>query len=317
MLPLESVPNASEGRDRSVVEAIGAAYATAGALLLDTHTDVDHHRAVHTLLGPEDDAVLVDALVAGIAEACSRIDLRRHDGIHPRIGAADVVPLVPLVPADLPRACEAARALAARVGEELGLPVFLYGEVGGGRRPAFFRRGGPEVLQARIDAGELAPDAGPARLDPGAGGVLVGARAPLAAFNLLVEPADVEIARSIAVAVRASSGGMKGVQAIGLRLPSSGRVQVSMNVVDLDAAPLHEVVARVRDLASSLGARAVAGELVGLLLARVVREAAVAEGVDDCDARGLPGPAARAAAARALALEGLAADRVVEHHLVD
>lgn len=317
MLPLESVPNVSEGRDRSVVVAIGAAYATAGGLLLDTHIDADHHRAVHTLLGPADDAVLVDALVAGIAEARSRIDLRRHDGIHPRIGAADVVPLVPLVPEDMPRACQAARALAARVGEELGLPVFLYGEVGGGRRPAFFRRGGPGLLQARIDAGELAPDAGPARLDAAAGGVLVGARAPLAAFNLLIEPADAEVARSIAVAVRASSGGMEGVQAIGLRLPSSGRAQVSMNVVDLDAAPLHEVVARVREVAASLGARVVEGELVGLLLARVVRAAAAAAGVDDRDARGLPGPDARAAAARALVLDGLAADRIVEHHLAD
>lgn len=315
MPPLESVPNVSEGRDRSVVDAIGAAYAGAGARLLDTHTDADHHRAVHTLLGLEGDAVLVDALVAGIREACSRIDLRQHDGIHPRIGAADVVPLVPLVPADMPRACDVARALAERVGDELGLAVFLYGEVGSGRRPAFFRRGGLELLQARIDAGELVPDVGPARLDPAAGGVLVGARPPLAAFNLLVEPADVEIARSIAAAVRASSGGMEGVQAIGLRLPSSGRVQVSMNVVDLDAAPLHDVVAHVRDVASSLGARVVEGELVGLLLARVVRAAAASAGVDDSDAWGLPGPDARAAAARALALDGLAADRVVEHHL--
>lgn len=316
MLPLEAVPNVSEGRDRSVVDRIGAAYARGGARVLDTHTDADHHRTVHTLLGLADDALLVEALVAGIAEACSAIDLRRHDGIHPRIGAADVVPLVPLVPEDMPRACRAAEALAARVGEELGLAVFLYGEVGGGRRPAFFRRGGPQLLQARIDAGELAPDAGPSRLDPATGGVLVGARAPLAAFNLLLEPADVVVAREIASAVRASSGGMEGVQAIGLRLPSSGRVQVSMNVVDLDAAPLHEVVARVRDIAASLGVEVVEGELVGLLPARVVLAAAESAGVDDRDARGLPGPNARAAAASALALAELAADRVVEHHLV-
>jgi glutamate formiminotransferase len=316
VLPLESVPNVSEGRNRASVDAIGAAYASAGARVLDTHTDADHHRAVHTLLGLEDDAVLVDALIAGIAEASDRIDLRRHDGIHPRIGAADVVPIVPLVQEDMPRACAVARALAACVGAELGLPVFLYGEVGEGRRPAFFRHGGPEALQARIAIGELMPDAGPPRLDPAAGGVLVGARAPLAAFNLLLEPADEATARSVAAAVRASSGGMEGVQAIGLLLPSSGRAQVSMNVIDLDAAPLHEVVARVRDEAGARGARVVEGELVGLLPARVVLAAAEAAGVDDRDQRGLPGPGALAAAARALALDQLAADRVVEQHLV-
>jgi glutamate formiminotransferase/glutamate formiminotransferase/formiminotetrahydrofolate cyclodeaminase len=309
------VPNVSEGRDRSVVDAIGAAYALGGARVLDTHVDGDHHRAVHTLLADRDDASLVDALVAGIDVARRSIDLRRHVGVHPRVGAADVVPLVPLVPTDMPRARTAAVALAQRVGEQLGLPAFLYGEVGEGRRPAFFRRGGPEELARRVGAGELAPDFGPARLDPSAGAVLVGARAPLAAFNLVLDTADVEVARAVAAAVRGSSGGMAGVQAIGLLLGSSGRAQVSMNVIDLDAAPLHRVVARVRREAAARGAAVAEGELVGLLLARVVTAAARAEGVEDVDADGLPGAAACAVAARSFALPELALDRIVEHHL--
>ena len=135
-----------------------------GARLLDVHADADHNRSVFTLVGSSDE--LVAALLAGIACARDRIDLRRHEGAHPRIGAADVVPLVPLVPEDHdagPRG--RALRLAERVGDELGLPVFLYGELGADRGPAFFRRGGPEELQRRIDAGELAPDFGPPLLD--------------------------------------------------------------------------------------------------------------------------------------------------------
>ena len=127
---------------------------------------------------------LVETLLAGIACARERIDLRRHEGAHPRIGAADVVPIVPIRSDDLERARDTALTLARRIGTELGLPVFLYGELAPGRGPAFFRRGGPDELQRRIDAGELAPDFGPARLDERAGGVIVGARRPLIAFNV-------------------------------------------------------------------------------------------------------------------------------------
>ena len=123
------------------------------------HVDADHHRSVFTLVGEADE--LVETLLAGIACARERIDLRRHEGAHPRIGAADVVPIVPIKPEDMERAKETALVLARRIGDELGLPVFLYGELAPGRGPAFFRRGGPEELQRRIDAGELAPDFGP------------------------------------------------------------------------------------------------------------------------------------------------------------
>lgn len=312
MALLESVPNVSEGRDPSIVAAIAEAFASSGARVLDTHLDADHHRAVITLVG--DDGALRDGLVAGIDAARRRIDLRRHEGVHPRVGAADVVPIVPLSPGDLARAIEVARGVGTRVGDELGLPVFLYGEIGGDRRPAFFRSGGPPALAARIASGELRPDYGPRRLDPGAGAVLLGVRKPLVAFNLELR-GTLDTARAVAAAVRESSGGLRGVQALGLRL-GSDRVQVSTNVVDLDATAPHVMVERIAAEAAARGARLGRGELVGLIPARCVEEAALAAGITDPrDGRGLPTVAAREAAARALRLDRLEADRVLEWHL--
>ena len=270
---LEAVPNVSEGRDPSVVEVIGAAFSTS-ARLLDTHSDAEHHRSVFTLVG--DDDPLVESLLTGIATTVELVDLREHFGIHPRVGAADVVPLVPLSSEDMERAAAAALVLARRIGDELELPVFLYGEVGSGRRPAFFRRGGLDALRRRVGAEELVPDAGPRELDPRSGVVLVGARHALVAYNLALGTGDVEVADAIARAVRESSGGMPGVQAIGLLLPESGRVQVSTNVIDLDEAPLHELVERVRSEARARGVEVVDGELVGLVPERVLRAAGAA-----------------------------------------
>lgn len=273
---LEAVPNVSEGRAPSVVAAIGDAFAR-GAALLDVHSDADHHRSVFTLVG--DDEALVDSLVRGAAAAVELIDLREHDGVHPRVGVVDVVPLVPLVAEEMSVAEATAREVARRLGAELGLPVFLYGAVGGERRPAFFRRGGLEALRSRVEAGELVPDDGPHEIDPRSGVVLVGARRPLVAYNVELETGDVGIAREIAERVRESAGGMHGVQAIGLYLPSSGRVQVSVNVIDVERAPLHEVVERVRAEAASRGVAVAGGELVGLVPERVLL-AARAAGVD-------------------------------------
>ena len=312
MALLESVPNVSEGRDPSAVAAIAAAFERAGARALDTHVDGSHHRAVITLVG--EDEALERGLVAGIDEARRRIDLRCHDGVHPRVGAADVVPVVPLVAADLDRAAKVARRVGASVGEELGIPVFLYGEVAGGRRPAFFRRGGLDELARRNDAGELAPDFGPRRLDPGTGAVLLGVRKPLVAFNLELR-GSIEVARAVAAAVRASSGGLTGVQALALSL-GGGRVEVSTNVIDLDATLPHAMVARIEKEAVARGATIGRGELVGLIPASAVaaaaRDAGVAETLDDA---GVPTAAALAAAARALRLDRLDDDRVLEWHL--
>jgi glutamate formiminotransferase len=290
-LPLESVPNFSEGRDRATIDAIARAL-DGHARLLDVHSDPDHNRSVFTLVGSPTE--LEAALVAGIAAARERIDLRRHVGAHPRIGAADVVPLVPLTPHDLDRALVAALALARRVGDELGLPAFLYGASAPGRGPAFFRRGGPEELQRRIDAGELAPDFGPSSLDPAAGGVIVGARRPLIAFNVNLR-GTLDAAREIAALVRERGGGFPGVRALGLDLPRAGIVQVSMNVEDWEAAGLHEVVARVEEEAERRGAEVLGSELVGLM----------------------PAGAAAAAAGAALRIAGFDASRVLELRLLD
>jgi glutamate formiminotransferase len=267
VLPLESVPNFSEGRDRATIEAIGEAMA-ALARLLDVHADADHNRSVFTLAGDRDE--LVEALVAGIGVARERIDLSRHEGAHPRIGVADVVPFVPVDPADMERARAAAGILGARLGA-LGLPVFVYDPPE--RGPAFYRRGGPEELQRRIDAGEVVPDFGPAQLDPSAGGVIVGARRPLIAFNVDLR-GPLESAREIAAVVREAGGGFPGVRALGLDLPTAGLVQVSMNIEDWEASPPHAVVARIRDEAAKRGVEVVRSELVGLIPAGAVAAAA-------------------------------------------
>ncbi len=290
-LPLESVPNFSEGRDGAVIDAIGAALG-AHARVLDVHTDVDHNRSVFTLVGEEQE--LVDALVAGIACARDRIDLRDHLGAHPRIGAADVVPIVPVRPEDMGRARETALEVARQVGGELALPVFLYGELAPGRGPAFYRQSGPEQLQRRIDAGELAPGFGPSRLHPSAGGVIVGARRPLIAFNVNLAGANVEAAREIARVVRERDGGFPGVRALGLDLLQAGHAQVSMNVEDWEAAALHDIVATIEREAAARGVEVAGAELVGLM----------------------PAGAAAAAAGAALRIDGFDASHLLELRLL-
>jgi len=289
--PLESVPNFSEGRDRATIDALAEALGSR-ARLLDVHADEDHNRSVFTLVGSEDE--LTAALLAGITCARERIDLRRHEGAHPRIGAADVVPIVPLVPEDMRRARAAALGLADRVGDELGLPVFLYGELAGVRGPAFFRAGGLEELRRRLEEGELAPDFGTELLDERVGAVLVGARRPLIAFNVNLR-GPLDVAKQIASVVRERDGGFPGVRALGLELSRAGLVQVSMNVEDFEAAALHEIVARVEREAAERGAEVVGSELVGLM----------------------PAGAAVAAAGSALRIDGFDASRVLELRLLE
>jgi glutamate formiminotransferase len=279
---LEAVPNVSEGRDPGSIEEIGRAFASSAALL-DVHSDSDHHRSVFTLAGEEE--ALVESLLAGAARALELVDLRAHEGVHPRVGVVDVVPLAPIVTEAMEVAMAAALSVAGRLGSDLGLPVFLYGEVGRGKRPVFFRRGGLHELERRVAAGELEPDMGPHRLDPRKGAVLVGARAPLVAYNVDLATHDARVAREIAAVVRESGGGMPGVQAMGLHLPRSGRTQVSMNVLDLERSPLHDVFARVAAEAKLRGTEVSGGELVGLVPARVLDAARVAgiflPGVDE------------------------------------
>ena len=288
MLPLESVPNFSEGRDEATIDAIGAALG-AHARLLDVHSDADHNRSVYTLVGSEDE--LGAALVAGVTVAIERIDLREHDGAHPCIGAADVVPIVPLRPEDGERAQSAARAIGARIGA-LGLPVFLYAPPE--RGPAFYRRGGRVALAQRLESGELVADFGPSELHPTAGGVILGARSPLIAFNVNLR-GSLSVAREVAAVVRERGGGFPGVRALGLDLPRAGLVQVSMNVEDWEAAALHDIVDRIAAEAESRGAEVAGSELVGLM----------------------PAGAAAAAAGAILRITGFDASRVLELRLLD
>jgi glutamate formiminotransferase/glutamate formiminotransferase/formiminotetrahydrofolate cyclodeaminase len=257
------VPNVSEGRDGAIIEAISRAFATdAEVRLLDVHADGDHDRSVFTLAGAPGE--LADALVGGAGEAISRIDVMfERDGkrgVHPHIGAIDVVPVVYLDDSARGAACAEALVVADRIGDQLSVPVFLYGELGGGRTRAELRRGGVAGLAGRIAAGELRPDFGPSRPHPTAGATLVAARPPLVAFNLrLSPPATVADARGIAALIREGGPeGLPGLRAIGVEL-GGGVAQVSMNVERPFEVTLAMVVATVRRHATLASA-----ELVGL-----------------------------------------------------
>ena len=255
---LLAAPNVSEGRDQAVLEAIGQGFGP--ARLVDLHSDPDHGRSVFTLAARQGE--LARALVGGARAALERIDLTRHEGVHPHVGALDVMPVVYLDDERRGAACAEALTAAALVGEDLGLPVFLYGELA--TRPeqverAFLRRGGPRELARRLAEGELVPDYGPRRVHPSGGAVLATARPPLVAFNVDLRSDDVELAKRIAAGLRESGGGPPGVRALGLYLADRGRAQVSTNVHDARAVPLREIVERVRAQAEVAEA-----ELVGL-----------------------------------------------------
>lgn len=260
---LLAVPNVSEGRDETRIAALERSFAT-GVELLNRHSDADHNRTVFTLAGAPE--ALTAALAAGAAKAAAAINMEAHEGVHPAIGALDVCPLVWIDPGDREAARAAALDTASEIGE-LGIPVFLYGELASGAEHverAYFRNGGLTELWLRMEAGELRPDRGPAEPHRTAGATLVTARPPLGAFNVELDSGDVEIARSVAAGLRESGGGLPGVRAVGLPL-ASDRAQVSTNVHDPTAVPLAAVVERVRELASPLGARPVEAEVIGLV----------------------------------------------------
>jgi glutamate formiminotransferase/glutamate formiminotransferase/formiminotetrahydrofolate cyclodeaminase len=273
-LPLLAVPNVSEGRDAGALDAITAAFTACGrATLLDRHADPDHHRAVLTLAGRP--GGLAEALVAGAEAAIERIDVmdgaeERHRrgarprGEHPHVGAVDVVPVVYLNPAMRGAACAEALVAADRMGAELGVPVFLYGELAGGRTRAQLRSGGVVGLRERMATGEQRPDFGPPTLHPTAGATLMAAREPLVAFNLVLgPPATVQDAKRIAALIReGGTEGLPGLRAIGVGLRSActePTAQVSMNVEHPLEVPLRAAVEAVRR-----HAEVAAAELVGL-----------------------------------------------------
>ena len=230
---LISVPNVSEGRDHDALDAIARAFAP-----VYWSSDADHNRAVFTLVGKP--GQLYKAVLAGAREAIARIDLTRHEGVHPRVGALDVAPIVYLTDDQRGAACAEALVLADEIGQ-LGVPVYLYGELGGGRTRAELRRPG----------GLTAPDFGPSRLHPTAGATLVAARPPLVAFNVEID-APLATAKAIAQTLRTELD----VRALGLQL--SDRVQVSTNIEDHTRTTVAQVVAAVRRHAKVTGAELVA-----------------------------------------------------------
>lgn len=274
---LECVPNFSEGRRPEFLAGLVERAAKApGVRVLDASRDPDHHRSVLTVAGAPER--LISALVHLYEYAVDRIDLTTHDGAHPRIGAVDVTPFVPLEGAGMDQAVAAARELGRRVAERFDVPVFLYGNATSEptrRDLPEVRRGGPEGLARRM-ASETAwaPDFGPSRLHPTAGATAVGARDVLIAVNSVLTTHDIETAREIAREVRESGGGLPAVRALGIDLPTRGRVQVSMNLVDFRRTSLGTLLAEVRRRAERWGVDVVETEIIGLVPERALREAA-------------------------------------------
>jgi glutamate formiminotransferase len=264
---LEAVPNFSEGRDPAVVGALADAVRGGGARLLRVESDPDHHRSVLTFVGAPD--ALERSAFAAAAAARDLIDLARHRGRHPRMGALDVLPFVPLRGAAMDEAVDLARRVGRRIGEELGIPVFLYEHAAGvpaRRNLADLRAPRFEGLRDLVGRDPAwTPDFGPARIHPSAGASAVGARPFLVAFNVDLASDDLAAARRIASRVRARDGGLPGLKALGLRLERRGCVQVSMNLCDLSRTGLLDAFRAVEREAAALGIAVAAGELVGLV----------------------------------------------------
>ncbi len=275
MQPLvECIPNFSEGRRPEVVEAIAdAVRGTPGVTLLDYSSDADHNRSVLTFVGTPGDIEV--AAFAAIKTAAELIDMTQHSGEHPRIGATDVVPFVPIRGVEMANCAVIARRLGQRVGDELGIPVYLYERAA--TRPdrenlANLRKGEYEGLREAIRTDpDRAPDFGPAELGT-AGATVIGARAPLIAYNVYLNTDDVEAARKIARAVRHSGGGLRFVKALGLLV--DGRAQVSMNLTDYTRTPVQRVQELIRVEAARYGYRITQAELIGLIPEQALVDAA-------------------------------------------
>jgi glutamate formiminotransferase / 5-formyltetrahydrofolate cyclo-ligase len=266
---LEAVPNFSEGRDLPVVEAIVEAMRGAGAEVLDWSADADHHRSVITIVGAPE--LVEAAAVAGARVAVERIDLSRHSGVHPRVGALDVLPFVPLGGLTLADARASARRVGARLADELGLPVYYYGEASDppGRVLSELRAGGFETLLAGWPPGRT-PDLLPggwsyAGAHPTAGVACVGARRVLLAWNLFVSGIAEQTARDIAATVREVDGGFPGVRALALRLRRSGRLQISMNLENLDVTAPMDVFRHIEARVIEHGGVIDETEIIGML----------------------------------------------------
>jgi glutamate formiminotransferase / 5-formyltetrahydrofolate cyclo-ligase len=264
---VECVPNFSEGRRTEVIAAIRAAAATvSGVTVLDLHADPTHNRMVLTFVG--DSATVAEAAFRCAEQAARLIDMTRQRGEHPRIGATDVIPFVPVSGVTMESCVDIANAVGRRLGEELGIPVYLYARAA--RRPdrvrlPDVRRGQYEGLREMIRTDpDRAPDFGPARLGT-AGATAVGARPFLVAYNINLATPELALAKRIARNIRESSGGLPAVQALGMATEDPDIVQVSMNLLDTAVTPLHVVFEAVVAQATADGVEVVESEIVGLL----------------------------------------------------
>ena len=270
---LECALNFSEGRRQDAIEALVCA--ALGVRVLDVASDKDHNRTVLTFVGSPD--AVAEAALSVTARALAWIDMNQHRGEHPRMGAVDVIPLVPLAEATMADAIATAHQVGLRLGTELGIPVYLYEQAASRperRNLADVRQGEYEGLAQKMSQSDWTPDYGPERPHPTAGATAVGARIYLVAYNVNLGTPEIEVARSIARAVRSKTGGLHNVKALGVMLHERHLVQVSMNIVDPFQTPLYRVLELVRVEAARCGVPVVDTEIVGLVPLSVIVDAA-------------------------------------------
>jgi len=293
---VECVPNFSEGRRKEVVDKIVYSIRSVpGVKILDVEMDPDHNRSVVTFIGNRHS--VQEGAFRGARAAVELIDLNHHKGEHPRMGAIDVLPFVPVAGMTMEDCVDIANKVGARIAKDLKIPVYLYERAA--RKPERVnlenvRKGGFEQLkEAILKEDSRYPDYGSRKLHPTAGAVAVGARMPLIAFNMNLESKDIQIAKDIARKIRASSGGLPNVKALGFELEHKGMVQVSMNLTDHTVTPLSRVFEAVKREAESRGVKIAESELIGLMPLAAV-----------CDT-----------ASKYLKLENLTVDRVLERRI--
>jgi glutamate formiminotransferase / 5-formyltetrahydrofolate cyclo-ligase len=293
---VECVPNVSEGRRGDVIDRMADAIrATEGVRLLDRTSDVDHNRSVFTYAG-EPDAV-VQATHTLIDHAYREVDMNAHKGEHPRLGAVDVVPFIPLAGMTMEECVDLAHRFGREVAKRHDVPVYFYAKAA--MRPERvrlpdIRKPEYEGLAALLETTHV-PDAGPKRMHPTAGAIVVGARPFLIAFNIELDSTDLKLAQRIAKEIRESSGGLPAVQAKGFTLTDPPRVQVSMNLLDHTVTSLATVWREVEARATAAGVNVIRGELIGLI----------------------PLDAVLQVAADSLKLDAFTRDRVIESHFLE
>jgi glutamate formiminotransferase/formiminotetrahydrofolate cyclodeaminase len=271
---VECVPNFSEGRDQSKVDAIIDAMKVSGVYLLDRESDTDHNRSVITLVGERE--AIQEAAIRGVGKASEMIDLNVHTGAHPRMGAADVVPFIPIDGVTIEDCVAMARHVGEQIWKRYQIPVYLYESAATTperQNLENIRRGQFEGIRADIATNPARrPDFGEPRVHPTAGATVVGARKFLIAYNVFLNTPDVDIAKKIAKAVRFSTGGMRFVKGAGFLV--RGLAQVSMNLTDFEQTPVHRVFEMVKREAARYGVATVSSEIVGLIPKKALEQAA-------------------------------------------